>query len=154
MARKLVQKSISIQAPAERIWRVITDARCNSIWLAAFGKRSIAHTDWQEGSKAIFIDDSQTGLITRIREARPFEKIRMQNVGIITNGKEDYASDDALESREFFEQYLLTPEDGSVRMHVEVTVEDDFYNEVSDCWANALEMIKKLAESQASAGMP
>lgn len=154
MARKLVQKSISIQAPAERIWRVITDAQYNSIWLTALGKRSIAHTDWQEGSKAIFVDGSQTGLITRIREVRPFEKIRMQNVGIITNGKEDYTSDAAVESREFFEQYLLTPENGSVRVHVEVTVEDDFYNEVSDCWVNALEMIKKLAESQAPAGMP
>lgn len=153
MPRALVQKSVSIQAPAERIWRVITDAQYNSIWLAAFGKRNIAHTDWQEASKAIFVDDSQTGLITRIREARPFEKIRMQNVGIITNGKEDYTSNDAVESREFFEQYLLTPEDGSVRMRVEVTVEDDFYDEVSDCWANALEIIKKLAESQAPAGM-
>ncbi|MDR6804517.1 hypothetical protein J2Y45_001786 [Dyadobacter sp. BE34] len=153
MARKLVQKSISINASAERIWRVITEAQYNVVWLAALGRRKIAQTDWQEGSKAVFVDDAQTGLITRIRVARPFEKIRMQNVGMITNGVEDYESDDAKESREFFEQYLLTPEDGSVRMRVEVTVEDDFCNEVSACWANALEVIKELAESQAPDGM-
>ena len=147
MARKLVQKSIAINASAEVIWRVITDAQYNSIWLAAFGKRNKVHTDWQEGSKAIFVDDDQTGLITRIIVARPFEKIRMQNVGMITNGAEDYDSNDAVESREFFEQYLFTPEDASVRMHVEVTVEDEFYKEVSDSWTNALGIIKELAES-------
>ena len=153
MARKLVQKSISINASAERIWRVITEAQYNVVWLAALGRRKIAQTDWQEGSKAVFVDDDQTGLITRIRVARPFEKIRMQNVGMITNGAEDCESDDAVASRAFFEQYLLMPEDGSVRMHVEVTVEDDFYNDVSDCWAKALEIIKELAESQTPVGM-
>ncbi|MGX5852203.1 SRPBCC family protein [Dyadobacter jiangsuensis] len=154
MARKLVQKSISINASAERIWRVITEAQYNVVWLAALGRRKIAQTDWQKGSKAVFVDDDQTGLITRIRVARPFEKIRMQNVGMITNGVEDCESDEAVESREFFEQYLFTTDHDSVRMHVEVTVEDDFYNEVSDCWAKALEIIKELAESQSPTRVP
>ncbi|ACT91768.1 SRPBCC family protein [Dyadobacter fermentans] len=146
MSRKLVQKDIHIQASAEQIWRIITEDEHNVKWLAAFGEGNIAQTDWQEGSKARFTDDSNVGLIAVIRESRPFEKILIQNIGILTDGKEDYDSDEAIESQEFFEQYLLTPEDNGVRMQVQVNVEDEFYDEISDCWERALGIMKGQAE--------
>ena len=150
MARKLVQKSISIQATAEVIWQIITKDEYNVEWLAEFGEGNIAQTDWQEGSKAIFIDNSKVGLIAVIRESRPFEKILIQNIGLITDGKEDYESADAIESHEFFEQYFLIPEGDATRMSVEVNVEDGFYDEISDCWERALANIKLQAELQAN----
>lgn len=147
MARKQVQKDIFIQASAGQIWRIITEDAFNVSWLAAFGNGNIANTDWKEGSEAIFIDGSKSGLIAVIRESRPFEKILIQNIGIISDGQKDYDSEEAVASQEFFERYLLTPEGNGTRMSVEVNVEDDFYDHTSDSWEKALEIIRLQAES-------
>jgi hypothetical protein len=92
MALQLVEKSIMINASTEKIWHTITRDECNSIWLSAFGKGTRAQADWHQGSIAIFIDKSQTGLITKIRESRPFEEILMQNIDMIKNGQEGMES--------------------------------------------------------------
>lgn len=148
MARKLVQNTISILAPAGVVWRIITGEEYNVRWLAAFGEGNVALTDWQEGSKAVFVDGSNSGLITRIKESRPFETILMQNIGIITDGKEDYESEEAIESQAFFERYLLTSEGDATRLSVEVVVEDDFFDKTSASWKKALATIKLQAESE------
>ncbi len=101
-----------------------------------------------EGSKAFFTDSFKTGLIATIRESRVFQKILIQNIGLINNGHEDYDSEEAIESREFYEQYLLEPEGNYTKMCVEVVVEYDFYKNVSTSWKEALKTIKMLAESK------
>ncbi|WP_229238687.1 DinB family protein [Dyadobacter sp. Leaf189] len=146
MNTKRIEESILIQAPDYRIWQVITDKRYNGDWLVVFGMGNIAESDWQEGSKALFMDESGNGLAGTIDVSRPFEEIRIVYNGIVTKGVEDYESDIAKQMRNFDEVYLLSRDGDSVRMRVFCDMDEVYFDDLTQAWKKALEKIKELAE--------
>ncbi|WP_229206818.1 DinB family protein [Dyadobacter crusticola] len=146
MNTKRIEESILIQAPDYRIWQVITDKRYNGEWLVVFGMGNIAESDWQQGSKALFMDESGNGLAGTVDVSRPFEEIRIVYNGIVTKGVEDYESDIAKQMRNFDEVYLLSREGDSVRMRVFCDMDEVYFDDLTQAWKKALEKIKELAE--------
>jgi uncharacterized protein YndB with AHSA1/START domain len=147
METKLIEKSILIQAPAAKIWEVITEDRLNRIWLAEFGAGNIADTDWREGSKALFTDGSKSGLVGVIEVSRPFEQITIEYTGIVTDGVEDYDSEIAKQMIGYQETYILKEEEGGARMSMTCAMGVDYYDDMAAAWDKALDKIKELAEN-------
>ncbi|MBI2690105.1 MAG: hypothetical protein HYX27_27685 [Acidobacteria bacterium] len=65
--------SIEITAPKDKIWRTLWDDATYRQWTSAFSETSYAVTDWQQGSKVLFLDGQGQGMVSRIAETRPNE---------------------------------------------------------------------------------
>jgi uncharacterized protein YndB with AHSA1/START domain len=57
--------SISINAPKEKVWKVLWNDDSYRKWTSAFAEGSYAVTDnWKEGTKVKFLDPKGSGMIS------------------------------------------------------------------------------------------
>lgn len=61
--------AVSINAPAEKVWKVLFDDATYRNWTSVFAPGSYAETDWKEGSKALFSDGKGSGMVSRIAKS-------------------------------------------------------------------------------------
>jgi uncharacterized protein YndB with AHSA1/START domain len=146
MALQTIKKEIVIQAPKEVVWQVLLNDEFTRQWYAAFSEGAHAETDWQVGSKALFTDDSGNGLIARVVENKPNEKIAMVFEGGITNGREDYESDMSKAMIGGKEEYVLSETNGATQLAVAADMDSSFADAMTIAWQKALEHLKVLAE--------
>ena len=147
MEKMLIKKSIDINASREKIWNVLMDDHYTRQWYAEFSPGTHAVTDWNVGSKVIFQDNSNSGIIGVIISNKPAEGIIIEYNGAINNGAEDYESDDAKAMNGFREGYWLSNNDGTIRLDIEVDMGSDYFEMMSVAWDKALAKIKDFSES-------
>ncbi|MDB5120633.1 MAG: Activator of Hsp90 ATPase 1-like protein [Sphingobacteriales bacterium] len=147
METQAIKKSMVIDASKEKIWKVLTEDQFTRIWYAAFSEGSYAETDWQVGSKAIFKDASNSGMVTKVTENKPYDVLSLEYMGILTNGVEDCESEIANQYKGGVEAYYLTEENGHVRLSIESDMSEEYFESMSVAWDNALGKIKELSES-------
>ena len=97
-----IKKSISINAKAERVWEVLLQDKYTRIWYEEFSKGSYAETDWQQGSKAVFKDSTQNGIVGKIAVNKPYQQLSIEYTGVIKDGVENYTSDEAQKVKTYF----------------------------------------------------
>lgn len=148
MAKMRLNKSVLINAPKAQIWPVLTEDHLTRQWYAAFSPGTHAITDWQPGSKALFKDDTQSGMAGVILVHDPLSEISLEYRGIITDGKEDYESDEAVQFNGYFESYKLYEDAGKIRLEIICDISSEYLEIISEAWDHALEMIRVLAETQ------
>lgn len=56
-----------INASPEKAWDVLWREESYSKWTAPFMEGSLAETDWQEGSKILFLDPDRNGIVSQIK---------------------------------------------------------------------------------------
>ena len=147
MPNKTIVKEVKIQAPRERVWEVMTKDSYTRQWYEAFSPGSHAETDWKQGSKAVFKDNSGKGIIGFIKTSKPNELIEIGYNGFLDNGKEDYESDYAKSMRDMVERYTLKPSGNGTELLIECDMDDQWYDKMSAKWDEALVILKKLAEN-------
>ncbi|SEI58965.1 Activator of Hsp90 ATPase homolog 1-like protein [Dyadobacter koreensis] len=144
---KRIKKSVLINAPKEKVWDVLFTDRYTRIWYTAFGEGSRAETDWKVGSKAIFSDESNSGLIGEVIANEANEKLSVEYKGILNDNKEDYESDMANQIKGGRETYHISEEDGVTYLEIESDMGAEYFEEMSKAWVSALQKVKSLAES-------
>ena len=146
METLVINKSIAIDAAAEKVWDVLFQDHFNRIWYAEFSPGTYAITDWQVGSKVVFLDISQSGIIGKIVESNPFKILSLEYTGILVSGVEDYDTEDAHALKGDREIYNLEEEDGKVKLNITGDMAEQYYEAMSASWEKALLKIKELAE--------
>ncbi len=139
-----IEKSIIINALKERVWDVMLLDKFTRIWYTTFSEGSHAETDWTLGSKAIFTDNGNFGLIAKIVHNEPYHVVSLEYTGILKNGVEDYETPDAMKG--CFETYTLTEKDGATLLSIELDIEAEYFDMMSAAWEKALIKVKELAE--------
>jgi len=149
MTMRTIRQTVSIQAPPERVWETLFSEATYPVWTAHFSPGSRAETDWQEGSRVAFTDESGSGLFGRIvRSERPAE-LEIEYDGILMNGEQDTESDDALMFRGSHERYVLAEDEGATTLEISCDMSDEYYDDMSAAWTKALDEVKRLAEESA-----
>lgn len=74
---------ITIDATPEKIWNIIIGKGTYPIWTSVFSADSSVETDWQEGSKALFLDGTGSGMIAYIEAHEPQKFLSIKHVGMI-----------------------------------------------------------------------
>lgn len=143
---QVLEKEIRISAPKAAVWKTLQDADHLRTWYAAFCDGSQAITDWQEGSKALFVDGTNSGIIARVVSNQPGSLLSLQYTGVIANGKEDYDSVDAQAVIGGREIYRLSENEGSTTLAVTCDMAASYFDWMADAWDKALVIIKDLAE--------
>lgn len=151
MNKAHLTKSIEIHAPRERVWNVLLQDEFTRIWYSEFSEGSHAETDWKVGSKILFKDKSECGLVSKVLEKRDFEVISIEHQAVIIDGKEDFESDDAKNWKGCKETYTLSEEKGVTTLQIEQEMPEEYLESFPALWDNALAKIKELAENQARA---
>jgi len=144
--------SITIDAPKEKIWRTLWDDATYRQWTSPFSETSYAVSDWQEGSKALFLDGTGAGMVSRVVVHRPNEFISIQHLGFVKDGVEDTTSESVKDWAGVHENYTLTEADADEGMLLTVELElDEKHESMFDImWPKALHILKDLAEQKES----
>ena len=90
---KKLNFSIEIKAPKEKVWRILWDDITYRKWTGAFSEGSYAVSDWEEGSKILFLSPNGEGMFSTIAKKIPNEFMSFKHLGMVKNGVEDLNSE-------------------------------------------------------------
>ena len=135
-----------INAAPEKIWKVLWNDDTYRKWTSAFSEGSYAETDWQEGSKVLFLDGKGQGMVSKIAANRPNEFMSIEHLGFVKDGIEDTNSEEVKAWAGAHEDYTLKKVNGKTELLVDMDVTDDFKDYFKETWPKALENVKRLSE--------
>jgi len=144
---KRLDFNIDINAPREKVWNILWNDSTYPQWTSPFSPESRVKTDWKKGSKALFHDGTDNGMVATIADNIPNEYMSIKHLGMLKDGKEDMEEAQREGWTGAMENYTLASTNGRTQLHIEVdTLEKhlDFFTKV---WPKALEKVKQLAES-------
>lgn len=143
---------VLINASREKVWNILWDDSTYRKWVSAFYEGSFAETDWQEGSKVLFLSPDRNGMVSLIAAKRPPEYMSFRHLGEVRNGVEDLTSDAVKVWAGAEENYSLFEKDGNTELLVELdmNLNDEMRNYFMDTWPKALEKLKELSETPLS----
>jgi len=140
-----------INANRETVWAVLWGADTYPQWTSAFCEGSHAVTDWQQGSKVLFLDGNGSGMVSRVAENIPHEYMSFEHVGEVKNGVEDTESEQVIAWAGAHENYTLKTVHNYTELLVEMdsaTIPEEFKSFFLQTWPLAMDKIKTLAEAQ------
>ena len=140
---------ISINASREKVWNALFEDANYRKWTSAFGEGSHAVTDWKQGSKALFLGDKGSGMVSRIEENRPNEYMSIRHLGEVKDGVEDTTSEKVQQWNGAMENYTLTetPEGTHLKIEMSGNIPAEFEDYFLQTWPKALDKLKEIAES-------
>ncbi|PRY48022.1 activator of Hsp90 ATPase-like protein [Arcticibacter pallidicorallinus] len=147
---KTQEYEIIIDAPAKKVWDVLLGKESYPVWTSAFSPTSQVETDWQEGSKALFLDGSGHGMVSEIAANRPYEYISIRHLGTYKDGVEHTGNDKENQWAGAMENYILQESSGNTRLLIELDVVDEYQKQMDEMWPLALKKVKELAENSPS----
>ena len=142
--------SIIIDAPNKKVWETMLGNDTYRIWTDVFTTDVFASGshfvgDWSEGSKMLFLASDEngkmSGMVSKIKENRPYEYLSMENIGEVEDGKEevkDWAG--ALEN------YTFKKINGKTEVLIDIDTNKELKEMFKDIWPKALQKLKELAE--------
>jgi len=145
---KTIKKSIDIGSSAEKVWEVLFTPASYEIWAATFSEGAQVETDWQEGSKVIFTDSTNSGLVGTIERNIHSEFLSIIYTGFVQAGVEDLESEKAKQMKGAKETYSLSPKNGGTHLVIECDMDESYKDMMSGMWDKTLLKIKELSDTQ------
>ncbi len=142
-----VKFSINILATSKIVWQTLWDESTYGKWTALFCEGSHVITDWNEGSKALFLSQGGKGMYSIIEKKIPNQFMSIKHLGCLKNGTEDPGSESSKAWAGAFENYTLTPAGETTKLEIELDITDENKNYFEETWPKALEKVKQLAEN-------
>jgi len=140
---------VTIDAPREKVWNTLWNDATYSQWTAVFAPGSRAETDWKKGSKVLFLDGKNSGMVSTIAENKPNEFMSFKHLGTVIDGVEDVNSAQAKEWSGATENYTLQTVNGKTELRVDLDtegMEEKMLEYFSATFPKALATLKELAE--------
>jgi len=138
--------NISINAPREKVWKVLWNDDSYRAWTSAFAEGSHAQTDWKKGSKVLFLDGQGSGMVSTIAENIPNEYMSFEHLGEVKDGVEDLNSPKVQAWAGAHENYTLKTVNGQTELIVDMDINDEYKDYFVNTFPKALDKVKELAE--------
>jgi hypothetical protein len=143
MERK--QFTISINAPKEKVWNALWDDNNYREWTSVFAEGSHAQTDWKKGSKVLFLDGKNSGMVSRIADLRDNEFVSFEHLGEVKDGVE--VIDPAKQPWSgALENYSLKSTNGTTDLTVDIDISGEWADYFVKTFPLALDKVKQVAE--------
>ena len=137
----------TINAPREKVWKVLWDDASYRSWTSVFNEGSYAKTDnWKEGSKVLFLSPDGDGMVSKVASNKPNKFMSFEHLGVVKNGVEDTESESVKGWAGAKENYTLSEENGKTKLVVDMESTDEFKDYFTKTFPVALEKVKELAE--------
>lgn len=141
--------SIVINAPKEKVWETMLNDDTYRKWTEAFGSGSHYKGDWNKGSKILFLapgEKGEMGMVSRIKESKPYEFLSIEHIGVVNDGKEDTTSDEVKKWAGALENYTFKESGRKTEVLIDTDTNDEYKEMFQDMWPKALNKLKELAE--------
>ena len=139
--------STRINAPREKVWKVLWNDDSYRRWTSVFAEGSYAETDnWKEGSKVLFLSPGGDGMVSKVASNKENAFMSFEHLGVVKNGVEDTESESVKGWAGARENYTLTEENGKTKLAVDLESTDEFKDYFIKTFPVALEKVKELAE--------
>ena len=141
---KKIHYHIEINCPREKVFPIMLDEEHYQEWTAEFNPTSHYEGSWEEGSKILFLgeteDGEKAGMQSFIEKFEANKFISIKHLGMLEKGKE------TLFDEVLYENYYLEEKDGSTLLKVEMDTEDDWIDYFGKTWPRALQKLKQVCE--------
>lgn len=144
---KKLNFSIEIKAPKENVWAVLWDDTTYRQWTSAFSEGSYAVSDWQEGSKVLFLSPEGEGMFSMIAKKIPNEFMSFKHLGTVKNGIEQPDSEETKKWSGAMENYSLEEKNGVTELTVAMDITEEHEKSFKEIFPKALESVKTLSEN-------
>ncbi|MDW7733632.1 MAG: SRPBCC domain-containing protein [Methanolobus sp.] len=142
--------SVVINASKKKVWNTMLGMDTYRLWTDVFAPGSHYVGDWSKGSKMLFLAPDDTGamggMVSRIKENRPYEYISIEHIGIVQDGKEDTSSESVAEWAGALENYTFRETDGTTEVLVDMDTEEEYEKMFQTMWPKGLQKLRELAE--------
>lgn len=143
--------SVHIQAPKKKVWDAMLQDKTYREWTTAFNPGSYYEGKWETGSKMLFLGPHPktglpSGMVSCIKESRPYEFVSIEHLGFVQDGVEDTTSDFIKEWVGALENYTFVEKNGGTEVQVDIDVADSQKDEFQGMWPKALELLKEISE--------
>ncbi|CAL65118.1 SRPBCC family protein [Christiangramia forsetii] len=143
---KKVHYEIEINCSKEEVFSIMLDKEHYREWTAEFNPTSHYEGSWEEGSKILFLgeteDGNKGGMYSLIEKLEPNKFISIKHLGMLEKGKETSFDND------LYENYYLENTSGSALLKVEIDTEDDWIEYFDNTWPKALQKLKEVCEKK------
>jgi uncharacterized protein YndB with AHSA1/START domain len=143
-----IEFSIDINAPREKVWKILWEDATYRKWTSAFMEGSYAVSDWKEGSSIYFLDPKGEGMYSIIERSNPPEYMSFKHIGELKDGKEQPLDEKTMNWSGGKENYLLKEKDGVTTLTVTGDMPDDFLDFFTEAFPKALVIVKSLSENE------
>ena len=144
--------SISINASVKKVWNTMLDDETYRKWTEVFMPGSHYEGSWEKGSKIFFLAPGETGkmegMVSRIRENKPYEFISIEHLGFVQGGEEQTSGPEIENWAGALENYTFEGRNGSTRVSVDMDTVEEYKDMFTEMWPKALQILKDLAEQQ------
>ena len=145
MALQRLAFSEQIDAPSEKVWRILWDDASYRQWTSVFSEGSYAVSDWKEGSRVQFLTGDGSGMYSIIENKVPNRLMAFRHQGAIQNGVAQPV--DALADWSgAMEIYSLQEKEGRTELKVEMDVTEGHAEYFKNSFPKALQQVKELSE--------
>jgi ligand-binding SRPBCC domain-containing protein len=145
-----LQFSIVIDAPKEKVWNTMLNEDTYKVWTEPFAPGSHYKGDWKQGSKILFLapdsNGQMGGMVSRIKDNKPYEFISIEHLGYVQDGKEDTESEEVKKWAGAHENYTFKEKDGRTELTVDMDTSEEFTQMFEGLWPKALQKLKETAE--------
>ncbi len=123
---KKISFSTTIKASKEKVWAVLWNDESYRSWTSAFTQGSYAVSDWNEGSKILFLDGKGSGMYSTIAKKIPNEFMSFKHIGEVKDNIELPVDEQTQSWSGSMEDYILKEKDGSTELTIEMDVVESF----------------------------
>ena len=136
-----IKFSIRINAPKAKVWEVLWNDDTYKQWTAVFSEGSRAVSDWNEGSKILFLDAKGDGMFSVIEKKIPNQQMSFKHMGEIKDGVETET-----EWAGAMENYFLAETENGTELTTVMDSNEEFKEYFETTFPKALQMVKQLSE--------
>ena len=138
--------NISINAPREKVWKILWDDKTYRKWTAPFSEGSYMKSDWKIGGKTLFLGSEGNGMVSTIDQLKENEFLSFKHLGMIKDGKEDLESEEIKKWSGLLETYVLEYSENQTFLSVYLDIGDDYKVYFIETFPKALKIVKELSE--------
>ena len=136
-----------IHAPAQKVWDILWGNETYNQWTKHFNPESSMQSDWKINGRTYFSDASKkNGMVATIIKMEEPKEVVFQHIGILKDGEEDVASDDAKSFAGALESYRLIEEDGVTTLIGSCETFPQYEEMMKSGFEKGFEEVKGLAE--------
>lgn len=138
---KKIRFSILINAPREKVWDKLWSDAGYREWTSAFTEGSHAVSDWNEGSRILFLSPGGNGMYGIIEKKAVPSQMTFLHQGEIIDGREE--PKDWGGARE---SYTLSEQNGVTEVMAEMDSTEEFESYFNSTFPKAFALLKAMCE--------
>lgn len=144
---KTLEFTIEINAPKEKIWKLLWDDITYRDWVSVFCEGSYAKSNWNEGDSIYFLSQDGRGMNSIIDKKIENQYMAFKHISEMKDFEPQPVDEAASEWSGGMEIYELIPNQSSVTLKVLMDTLEKYIEYFETTFPKALERVKELSEN-------